>query len=297
MSDKKLRLDISGAVADLESALKDLKLRIRLYRPVFRGRGLEFDSFRYYSPGDDAEDIDWKASKRANKLLVKQFIEERDLKLILAVDVSENMVFGSTEKLKCEYNAEVAAALAHLIMKSNDKVGLILYGSEVIEYLPPSRGDQHFRIIVDKISQVSFYGGHSNIKKAINFINSYMDNSISGIIFLSDFIRVKPDLKKDLTLLSSRFETLSIVLRDPVDMRLPRVNREVMVEDPSTGEIVLMNPKIVGKLYEKNAAEQLKNVVKLFDDSGIDSLQLMTDKAFALGLSQFISGRTQEAGR
>ena len=101
---------------------------------MFRGKGLEFDGYRDFSPDDDAQDIDWKASSRSGRTIVKRYKEERDLKIMFLVDVGDNMVFGSTPKLKCEYATELTAAFSHILVNTNDKIGFILFGDEIKEY-------------------------------------------------------------------------------------------------------------------------------------------------------------------
>ena len=127
MDIKRLNVDIPKSVGEFQALSKEFELKAKLYKTLFRGKGLDFDGYRTYAPEDDAQNIDWKASKRSNELLVKQYIEERNLKVVFVIDVGENMVTGSTEKLKCEYVAEIVAALAHLIIISGDKIGFILY--------------------------------------------------------------------------------------------------------------------------------------------------------------------------
>src|SRR3989344_8757002 len=100
---RRLNVDIPGRISELQAAVRDFEFKTKLYRVILRGRGVEFDGFRSYSSDDDASAIDWRASRRANKLLVRQYIEERNLSVVFAVDVGEHMVFGSTEKLKCEF--------------------------------------------------------------------------------------------------------------------------------------------------------------------------------------------------
>jgi uncharacterized protein (DUF58 family) len=291
--EKKLNVDVPKAVSDLEDAMKDLRLRTKIYRMVFRGRGLEFDSFRDYGPDEDANEIDWKASKRANKLLVKRYIEERDLKIVIVLDVGESMVFGSSEKLKCEYAAEVVAALSHLIMKSNDNVGLVLYSWEIKEYIPPSKGEDHFHILADKVSDSSVYGGISRTRKVMDFLLDYLDSSVTGVIFVSDFLGVRRNLIDDVRLVSSRFESVALVIRDPLDMKLPDVSGEIVVEDPITRQQVLVNPKIVGKIYEKHALDQMNVIRDVFMKTDVDFLELSTDKPFVAKLSTFLAERLE----
>ena len=132
MIERKLNIDIAGAISEFDAAAKEFELKEKIYKILFRGKGLEFESYREYSPEDDAEEIDWKASMRGGKILVKRYIEERDLGIVFMIDVSENMVLGSHEKLKCEYAAELIGALAHLILNSNDKIGFMFF-SDIFE--------------------------------------------------------------------------------------------------------------------------------------------------------------------
>ncbi|HOW37020.1 MAG TPA: DUF58 domain-containing protein [Candidatus Pacearchaeota archaeon] len=291
MESRRLNLEVAKAVSELEEAMQKFELKNILYKIIFRGRGLEFDSYRNYDTTDDASSIDWKASKRANKLLVKQYIEERDLKVIFLIDASENMVFGSTEKLKCEYAAELSAALAHLVLNNNDNIGFILYNRDVVKFVPPNKGVKQFQLFVDELSDAVSYTGNSGIEKALDFLLSNSDESISAIVMVSDFLNINPSQQKMLGLIGNRFETIAIMVKDPLDKSLPDVNAEVLVEHPVTHERILINPKIFGKVYEKIANEQEESVKRMFEQSGIDLLSLTTDQSFVIPLVEFLKER------
>lgn len=288
---KRLNLEVPKAVSDLEEAMQKFELRSILYKIIFRGRGLEFDSYRNYDPNDDASSIDWKASKRANKLLVKQYIEERDLKIIFLIDTSENMVFGSTDKLKCEYAAELSAALAHLILNNNDNIGFILYNKDIVKFVPPNKGLKQFQIFVDDLSDAVSYTGSSGIEKALDFLLSNADDSISAVIMVSDFLNVNSTHQKILGLIGSRFETIAVMVKDPLDKKLPDINTEVLIEHPVTHERILINPKLFGGVYEKISNQQEEAVKKIFEQSGIDLLSLTTDQYFVIPLVEFLKER------
>lgn len=288
---KRLNLEVSKAVSALEEAMQKFELRNILYRVIFRGRGLEFDSYRNYDSSDDAASIDWKASKRGNKLLVKQYIEERDLKIVFLIDSSENMVFGSTDKLKCEYAAELSAAIAHLILNNNDNVGFVMYNKEVVKFVPPGKGLKQFQIFVDDLSDAVSYTGNSGIEKALNFLLSNMDDSVSAVIMVSDFLNVNAAHQKILGLIGNRFETIAIMVKDPLDKALPDIDAEVLVEHPVTHERILINPKLFGKVYEKITEQQEQEVKKIFEQSGIDLLSLTTDQSFVIPLVEFLKER------
>ena len=144
MVSRSLNIDLAGCISSFEAAALEFELKTKIYRILFRGRGLEFMQFRAYAPEDDASLIDWKASVRAQRPLVRSYKEEKDLRIVFLVDMSDSMVFGSTEKLKCEYAAEVALAFAHLILSSGDKVGFILFNERVFHYSLPRGGMQQF---------------------------------------------------------------------------------------------------------------------------------------------------------
>ncbi len=293
-TNRKLNLDVGDSISKFEKLMKKFLVRKVLYRIIFRGKGLEFDGYRDFSPIDDANDIDWKASARANKLLVKQYKEERDLKIMFVVDVSENMLFGSTEKLKCEYAAEVCATLAHLIVNSGDKIGFAFFNDKITEIVPPKPGMRQFSIFVDSLSNPLNYGGVSKINGPLDFLLNYLDESVIGVIIVSDFIKVKKDILKTLNLFSSRFDTIALMIKDPIDKTLPKIDREVIIEDPVTKEQLLINPILAKRLYEKNAIEQTNIVKKIFTDAGVDFLELTTDKEFLFPLADFLKERVKK---
>ena len=141
---KTLNTDVQGRISELAAMMKEFLLKYKLYKILIRGKGLEFEAYRTFTPDDDANAIDWKASKRANSLLVKQFRDERNLKIMFVVDAGANMVFGSTKKIKCEYAAEVFTSFAYLILSSGDRVGCLLFKDKVGEYLKPSSGRKDY---------------------------------------------------------------------------------------------------------------------------------------------------------
>lgn len=289
----KLNLDIADRIYEFERLIKEFTIRKILYRIIFRGKGLEFDSFRDYAQDDDASNIDWKASKRVNKLLVKQYIEERDLKIMFVVDVSDNMVFGSTEKLKCEYAAEVCAVLAHLIVNYGDRIGFVFFNGSINKIVLPLGGMRQFNIFVDEISNTSVYGGVSDISKTLDFLLDYLTGSISAVIIVSDFIKMKKSIEPTLKLFANKFETIAIMIRDPLDKTMPKFKGEVIIEDPLSGEQILIDPSIAGRMYEKYAMEQEKMVKDIFDNSGIDFLELNTSEPFPAYMADFLKERTE----
>jgi uncharacterized protein (DUF58 family) len=291
---KELNLDVAGAISDLEEAVNELQLRLKFYRILFRGKGLDFDSYRVFTQDDDALYIDWKASKRANKLLTKQYIEEKDRKILFVLDISNNMLCGSTEKLKCEYAAEVTLALSHLIHTSGDKIGLIIYNNKVVDYIPPRRGRKQFDFFVDTLSDAEIYGGPSNINPALEFLSNYVSTAIKAIFIISDFITMKKNSYELLKIIGGKFETVAIMVKDPLDVIMPDDSAEVLIEDPSTGQKLLINPKLAKKYYEMYAQQQENLVRNLFKENGIDMLSLSTKDSFINSLAEFLKERIKK---
>lgn len=292
--ERKLNVDIAEAITEFETYMKEFLVKKVLYRIIFRGKGLEFDSYRDFAPDDDAHDIDWKASTRTNKLLVKQYIEERDLKIMFIIDVSNNMLFGSTEKLKCEYAAELSAALAHLILDYGDRFGFVFFNDKIIKAVMPERGERQFDMLVDDLSNPLTYGGIVEIEKILDFLLDYLDKSINAVIIISDFIRMSENVQKTLSFFSNKFETMAIMIKDPLDKTLPDIKEEVIIEDTATGKQLIINPSIMKKIYEKNALEQEEMVKEIFEDADIDVLDLTTDKPFAPLLAEFLKERVEK---
>ncbi len=290
MVERKLNLDIPGKVSELETLLKRVLPKNIMYR-VLLGKGLEFDGYRDYTPDNDASNIDWKASIRGKKLLIRKYIEERDLKFMFLIDVSDNMVFGSQEKLKCECCAEFCAALSHLILGSGDRFGYALYNDKITSFGVPSLGTKQFDIFSNFLSNPLTYGGDSNLNNVLNILIQTIDKSTSMVFLVSDFINIDETYKRNLELLSSQFETVAIIVRDPLDNTLPDINKEIVIQDSKTGQRLLINPSVAKSAYEANAKRQLDSVKKMFQDLNIDFLEISTSSSFTLDLVNFLKTR------
>ncbi len=290
---RRLNADIASSIAQLQAIIKHFEKKLKIYRLILRGKGLEFETYRNFTPDDDAGMIDWKASKRANKLLAKQLIEEKDLKIMFLIDTGENMISGSTEKLKCEYAAEVSGALAHMVMEGGDKAGFVYFNGQVTKYLKPSRGDRYFGQFLDYITDAENYGGPSDLKAALDFSLTYFPKSTESVIIVSDFASFNEESKTSLLTIAQKFETLVIPIKDPTDKTLPDFSEEIVIEDPGTGQQMLVNPAIAKKIYEQQMLEKEKFLKQTCSKNNIDLLELMTDKPFVPTLATFLKERTE----
>jgi uncharacterized protein (DUF58 family) len=290
MVERKLNLDIPGKVSELEGLMQKVLPKNIMYQ-ILLGKGLEFDGYRDYTQNDDAQNIDWKASVRGKKLYVRKYIEERDLKFMFLIDVSDNMVFGSTEKLKCEYAAELSAAVSHLILGSGDRFGYSLYNNKIKEFGVPSLGTKQFDIFSNSLSLPETYGGSSNLNSILDILLQTLDKSISMVFIVSDFINVDETYRKNLELLASLFETVAIIVRDPLDNQLPDISKEIVIQSPVTGEKLLINPRVAKNSYETNSLKQLNVVKEIFNNSNIDFLELSTSRPFTEEFVDFLKTR------
>lgn len=290
---QRLNVDVPGAITEFQSVMKEFRLRKDIYKIIFRGKGLEFEAFRDFTPDDDASDIDWKTSSRARKLLVKQYKEERDLKIMFLIDVGSNMVFGSSEKLKCEFITELVAAFSRVILDNNDQVGFFLFSDKVKHFVPPKVGEKHFQFFVDLLTNPETYGGTTNFDSALDYAMQYLNKSINSIILISDFLRVTPASEKRLSLLSTQFESIFIRVRDVLDFTMPDVEGEIVLQDSLTNEQIIVNPKVAKASYEKNAWEQSNIVKEIFKKTEADYLDLITDRGFAVPLALFLKERLE----
>jgi len=291
--DNKLKIEPSESIAELRYFLKHFETRTRRWKIFFRGKSFEFDGYREYSADDDVSSIDWRASARTNQLIVKKFKEEEEKKVMFLLDIGETMVTGSSEKLKCEYAAEILLSLVDLIINNNDRVGLLLYNDKLQNYYPPKRSTKTFDIYKEILSDSKIYNGTSDLSNPIDFLTQNLDNSVSAVIIISDFLKFNRKIKHSLDVMASRFETLAFFVKDPVDINLPDISGEFIVSDPKTGQQLIVDPKIAKNLYEKHARDQENLVKESFKDAGIDFINFTTDKPFVHDLINFLEERVK----
>lgn len=296
MSEKKLNLDFPSRISELESMMNKFSFKKIIYHIVFRGKGLEFDSYRDYSAGDDASRIDWMASSRANELLVKRYVEERDLKIVFLIDVSDGMVFGSSEKLKCEYVAEIAASLSHMIISSGDNVGFGLFDIDLKKMVLPLGGMRRFNIFSHELSNPENYGGRPPmLGNLLELLMDRLDGSIDIVFILSDFLNLGDNFSKNFEIFSSRFETIPIIVRDNLDEILPDINSGFVIMDPAgRGKPLIINPSLAKREYERIAREEKANLINTFESAGIESLEIKTSESFIVPLVEFLSARAKK---
>ena len=226
---------------DLLSQVKKIEIRTRrvvdditagAYHSVFKGSGIEFDEVREYTPEDDVRDIDWNVTARMAFPYVKKYVEERELTVLLAVDVSASSMFGSGDKTKARTTAEIAALLAFSAIRNNDRVGLLLFSDHAEFYLPPKSGKTHgLRLIRELMVRTPEHKG-TDISNAINTLMRVLHKK--AVIFLiSDFID-DGDFSKLLTIANKRHDIIAARVLDPCELSLPKT-ANLVLEDSETG--------------------------------------------------------------
>src|SRR5690349_11186428 len=202
------------------------------YHSVFKGRGMAFSEVRQYQPGDEIRAIDWNVTARMNEPYVKVFTEERELTVILVVDVSASQDFGSKARSKSEIAAEVAAQIAFSAIANNDRVGLILFSDRVEKVVPPRKGRTHVMRLVSDILAFQPVGKGTDLGVGLGYLRQVAKRK--AVTFLiSDFLA--PDYEKPLRLVGRRHDLVPVVITDPLEESFPRLGL-VELEDPETGE-------------------------------------------------------------
>lgn len=289
---RELKIDLTKGIKQLEVITKGLVTTslVGQYKSVFKGKGLEFADFREYAPDDDASMIDWKASARANKILIKEYMEERNIEIFFLVDTSSSMVFGSTEKLKNEYAAEIAASLSYVMLQAGDSVGFALFNDRIVEKFPPGHGKNQFYIISKSLVNPNFYGYGFDLEEALKFLIGYLRER-TVVIIVSDFVGLKGEWQKYLKICSKKFDMISIMIRDPRDRTLPDEKRRVIIQDPYSSKQLVVVPSEIKHEYEAYVLQQEREIKEQFQKAGCEMIYLSTDKPFAPPIIDFFRKR------
>lgn len=259
------------------------------YHSVFKGRGMNFEEVREYAPGDEIRSIDWNVTARMNAPYIKKFTEERELTVLLVVDVSASGVFGSVDLSKRELAAEVASILAFSAINNNDKVGLILFTGEVELFIPPRKGRLHTLRLIREMLYFEPRQKGTNLAGALDYLNRV--TSRRAVVFLiSDF--EAPDFTKALTVTSRRHDLVSMPVADPAESQLPDVGI-VALEDAETGAVVEINTSSasVRRGFARAAEERRTSLERLFRSRGVDLVPLNTGEDHLLALRAFFEAR------
>jgi len=258
------------------------KKQVGSRRALFGAKGFEFEKFREFVPGDDAEKIDWIASLRAQKMLVRVYSEEQNKDIIFFLDVSSSMSYSSHGKLKNEYAAELVATLCFALADSGDNIGLVMFTDHIINVVPPAAGKQQFMRIVRELTNPTYYEGNFDLGKSISQLMRFEKKS-AVIVIVSDFIGLKPDWEHMFnTLASPQYEVIGIMVRDPMDNQFPEGHYigQIVIADPFSNDQLLMDPNRIAKKYKNYNEEEIDKIKNVFRKSKSGFLMLYTDELF-----------------
>lgn len=264
------------------------------YHSVFKGRGLEFDEVREYFPGDDVRTIDWNVTARTGKAHIKKFVEEREMTVMLLVDVSRSCQFSTINDLKSKLAAEIAALLAFSAIRNNDKIGLIIFTDKIEKFVPPVKGTKNVLRLIREILFFEPQHTATDLAAALDYLNKVVTRK-SVAFLISDFF--EPDseakrLKKALAIANRRHDLIAVTLNDVREKELPDCGL-IHLEDAETGKMTLVDTssKKVRTDYLLRAQLRLKNRQRLFDSVGMDHIDIATHESYSDEIVKFFLKR------
>ena len=307
---------------DLLKRIRQIELRsLRLvndtlagrYHSVFKGQGMNFDEVREYQPGDEIRSIDWNVTARMSQPFVKKFVEERELTLILLVDLSGSGLFGSGEQSKRELAAEIASVLAFSAIRNNDKVGLILFTERVEKFIPPRKGRKHVLRVIREILYFEPQHQGTDLNTALEFLTRVTSRRSVAVI-ISDFLgqsnpsrsEIAAHLKRRVILsellsqtsfsalrqANRRHDVVAVQILDRFELELPSLGYLVL-KDAETGDVVEVNTsdERKRKVFRERQLRAQSEIRSLFHSVGIDSIQLRTNEPYTAALGRFFETR------
>jgi len=260
------------------------------YHSAFKGRGIEFSGVREYQVGDEIRSIDWNVTARTGFPFVKYYIEERELTVMLMVDVSSSGKFGSIDKLKREITAELCSALAFSAINNKDKIGLILFSDRIEKFIPPQKGKTHALRIIRELLFYKPERDETNLKIALEYLNMILKRK-SVAFLVSDFL-CENLFEKELALTNKRHDLIAIKIVDPREIEIPDVGF-IQLEDAETGEIVFIDSGFssLRENYKDMNSGETEKISKLFKSLKIDLVEIQTDKPYINSLLNFFRAR------
>jgi uncharacterized protein (DUF58 family) len=262
------------------------------YHSVFKGAGIAFSEVRQYIPGDDIRLIDWNVSARMNEPYIKLFVEEREMTVLLLVDMSASGRFGSVGQEKRDLAAELAAVLAFSAIKNNDRVGLIIFTDQVERFVPPKKGKKHVLRVISEILQFEPRSPRTNLGKGLDFLGRIARRRAVAFL-VSDFLAPTADYEHSLRIAARRHDLVPVAVTDPLEEQLPPVGL-MEVQDPETGEIVVfdtLGPEAKAFAEQSRAAREAREA--LFRRLSLDAIAVRTDRSYLPALTTFFQARAR----
>ncbi|MBI2135676.1 DUF58 domain-containing protein [Candidatus Woesearchaeota archaeon] len=288
----KLNINLTPTIKSLEvisRGLVNTKI-VGSYKSSFKGKGLEFSNYRGYSDKDDANLIDWKATLRSNEILVKEFVEERNVEVLFLLDASSSMLFGSEYLLKIEYAAQLMASLYYIVLNSGDSAGFVLFSDKIIKKMKPAQGKGKFYVLQKTLTDFKLYGGDYDLAYALKFVRHFVKPH-TLIIIISDFIGLTKDWEHALKIASKEFDIIGIMVRDKHDRTLPDDTGQVVIENPYSSQQLIIDPGLIKHEYEINVRADEAHIQSIFAKFRADFIPLQTDESFIRPIMNFFNKR------
>ncbi len=269
------------------------------YHSVFKGQGIEFDEVREYQPGDDIRTIDWNVTARHGRPFVKKFVEERELTVMILVDVSQSSRFASTHALKSQLAAEVSAVLATSAIRNNDKVGLIIFTDKIEKFIAPRKGLKHVLRVIREVLYFEPEGQGTDIVHALEYLNRVTTRKTISFLISDFFVGVNtwPVLKKRLTTANKRHDMIAVTLNDPREKELPNCG-VLALHDAESGSLFHIDTSDAGvrNQYRVSNQRRLAQREKLFNSIGMDFMDMSTDVPYVDAMVKFFLKRRKRKG-
>lgn len=260
------------------------------YHSAYKGRGMSFSEVREYTPGDDVKTIDWNVTARFSHPFVKVYEEERELTVMLLVDISNSSLFGTAQRLKRELITEICAVLSFSAATNNDKVGVIFFSDKVEKFIPPKKGRSHIlRIIRELITIEASEASSTNVGVALEFLNAVVKKKTISFL-LSDF--VSPSFEKPLMLSARKHDLVGVQVFDQADKVLPKIGL-VQVQDAETGKWMWIDTddSSMRNEYARSFQHHSDYCRQAFSKSGASLLSIRTDQDYVKALQGYFKGR------
>ncbi len=259
------------------------------YHTAFKGRGMTFSEVREYQYGDDVRNIDWNVTARFNKPFIKVFEEEREMTMMLLVDVSASGEFGSINQIKRDMATEIAATIAFSAIQNNDKIGVVFFSDKIEKFIPPQKGKKHVLYIIRELLGFEPESKRTDIQGALQYLTNAIKKRCTSFV-ISDFI--SDDFSKSLVIANRKHDIVALQIYDRRETTLPSVGL-VKMKDAENGDDLWVDTsdKRVRAAYEKHWRDRQERLTQCFNQSGVDAISIATDEDYVKALMKLFKQR------
>ncbi len=259
------------------------------YQSVFKGRGMEFYEVREYLPGDEIRFIDWNVTARTGHPFVKKFVEERELTVMLLLDMSGSSYFGTSQQLKMQLAAKLCSLLAFSAIKNNDKVGFIAFTDRIEKFIPPRKGIRHVLRVIREALYFKPLGSGTDIAVALEYLNRVTPRK-TVVFVISDFFA--PEFKKMLAVANKRHDVVAVTITDPRELEFPDIGLVKLFDPENKRDFILdTSDKALRQDYARNNQQRIKQREALFNSLHVDTIDVRTDMPYSKSLLKFFRSR------